>query len=111
MTCEHGGRRVPVSLDLSFAQPKETRSFRIRLARATLTVDLITNSFGLTELGGTLARSGRFPDFQRNDLFVAELRDFLGAVRERRPPKVSLADGVAALDTALRIKVQLGVAA
>lgn len=108
MACGQDDRCVPVSLDLSFAQPKETRSFRIRLARATLTVDLIANSFEATDQGGKITRGGRFPDFRRNDLFVSELRDFLGAVRERRQPAVSLTAGAAALQTALRIKQHIG---
>lgn len=110
LTFQDASRRVPVSLDLSFSQTKETRAFRIRLTLATLTVDLVANTLTLVDRRSEVVRSHRFPDFQRNDLFIAELRDFLGAVRERRRPEVSLADGVAAVRTALRIKEQIGAA-
>lgn len=108
LSCKAGGRHVPVSLDLSFAQTKETRTYRIRFAYATLSVDLVANTLELVDRTGDVIRSHRFPSFNRNDLFVAEVQDFLESIRERRSPVVSLADGVAVLRTALRIKEQIG---
>jgi predicted dehydrogenase len=42
--------------------------------------------------------------FERNTMFVDEMRHFLTAVESRRPSDIPLADGVAVLDIALRAK-------
>jgi predicted dehydrogenase len=47
----------------------------------------------------------RVPEgFERNTLFVDEMRSFLSAVNAKRPSEIPLEDGIAVLDIALRAK-------
>jgi predicted dehydrogenase len=45
-----------------------------------------------------------FPNLGRNDLFIAELKDFFDAIEKRTEPKISIEDGIASLKMALAIK-------
>jgi predicted dehydrogenase len=51
------------------------------------------------------AETERVPDgFERNTMFIDEMRHFLDAVKHRQPSRIPLADGIAVLDVALRAK-------
>jgi predicted dehydrogenase len=51
------------------------------------------------------AQVERVPEgFERNTLFVDEMRSFLSAVNAKRPSEIPLDDGIAVLDIALRAK-------
>lgn len=97
----------PVSLFLSYAQTKEIRKFRIQLNRATILCDLIENSLKIFDNNGKLLVQRCFPDLKRNDLFLAEMKEFLSAVRKKRQPAVTLNEGIASLRLALKIKMKI----
>lgn len=42
-----------------------------------------------------------YVDFQRNDMFINELKDFMDAVKERKAPAIPLEDGIEALKLVL----------
>jgi predicted dehydrogenase len=90
------------SLQLDMLSPVYRRSFEIVCARAVYEWDYVAGV--LTRRAPTVVRElWRAPaSFERNDLFVAHLRHFLGRVRgSRAEPLCSLASGIAALDVAL----------
>lgn len=80
---------VPVSLCLSYAQTKELRRYRIQFDRCTLLGDMVANDLQLFGSSGTLIDRKSYPDLDRNDLFIEELRDFLQAVERRGQPTIS----------------------
>lgn len=45
-----------------------------------------------------------FKDFQRNDMFIEELKDFMDAVKTRAKAVIPLEDGIAGLETALKAR-------
>lgn len=45
-----------------------------------------------------------YPDFQRNDMFIDELKDFMKAVETREKPVITLEEGIAGLKVALEGK-------
>ena len=55
------GRDIPISLDLSFAQTKETRFIYIQFFDSTLKVDWMSNSFILYDINGNVKIETSFP--------------------------------------------------
>ena len=98
------GRTFPVSLGLSYAQANEERCFKVQFERATLYCDLAHQTLQLAGRGGHEMEKD-FPNHSRNDLFAAEMREFLESVAERRPPSPGLEDGISSLTLAEMIKM------
>jgi len=98
----------PVKLDLTYAGREEVRFFTIERAQARLECDLNQNSVNIRRPDGTTVFEKSFPDLRRNDLFLAEIREFLNAVHVPRQPLVSLQEGIESLNLALRIKEAIG---
>jgi len=68
---------------------------RIELDFNKATIDLID--------GDGLTAHLEYPDFQRNDMFIEELKLFMDAVKTRKKPEVSLETGIDGLKIALGI--------
>ncbi len=56
---------------------------------------------------GELVEDRSLPGFQRNELFLAEMRHFLGCVEGREQPRVPLEQGATSLETALAVRDSL----
>ncbi len=97
----------PVTLFLSYAQVKEVRRFRIQLEDALILCDLSSNRVSLFDSAGEIITQRDFPDFERNALFVEEVREFVDAVRNRRQSSIPLCDGIESLKLAIRIKEEI----
>ncbi|MBU1055295.1 MAG: Gfo/Idh/MocA family oxidoreductase [Proteobacteria bacterium] len=97
----------PVSLFLSYAQTKENRWFRIQFEKATLFCNLTESNLRIFGQLGEMIEEYIFHDFQRNTLFVEELKEFITAIKDRRDPQVTLYDGVESLKLALKIKANI----
>lgn len=93
----------PVTLFLSYAQPKEVRKFRIQLKDALILSDLLNNRVRLFDNKGDFITQKDFPDLKRNDLFMEEMREFIGAVKNKRHSSISLYGGIETLKLAMRI--------
>lgn len=100
-------RVFPVTLFLSFAQTKETRKFRIQLDKATILCDLVENTVSFFDEAGGLITRKAYPELERNDLFLDEMKEFVSAVKERRQPLTCLDDGIESLKLAMRIKEKI----
>lgn len=104
MDCVAEGRSLPVHVHQDFLQwpPARTCEFVGDRGRAVLDFQQLTVSKQLREDSEPTIAS--FVDFERNELFVRELKHFLECVRDRRPPTVGLFDGFASLKIALAVK-------
>ena len=59
-------------------------------------------------MDGELEEESRVPEgWERNDLFLASMSDFLDAVRVGRAPRSPLEDGIETLRIALELKAQI----
>ena len=85
-----------VTFDLSFVGPKPERWMQIVGIDGSMTWDLIRQDLTYN----CPARSGPFETtvhqfVERNDLYLAELREFFACMDEERQPRTSLEDGLA----------------
>jgi predicted dehydrogenase len=98
---------VPIFLHLDFLQHPPCRRMKIIGSRGSIDWDYYRGIARLT--GGVNGDevSEVPPGWQRNDMFVAILSDFLEAIAEDRPPQVGLEQGFAALRIALEIKKRI----
>lgn len=83
------GRRIPAAVSLSFVQNPPARRFVINGSRGRMTMEL-------PRLAVTIEEAGRppltetLPDFDRNELFIAELAHFLACLSSGDEPLCSL---------------------
>lgn len=103
MLFENRGHTFPVSLHLTYAQVNEERTVKIQFERATLFCDWSNQSFHLHQIDRPSITKD-FSNHSRNDLFLAEMREFLEARADRRQPSPGLADGIRSLKLAQMIK-------
>ena len=96
------GRAVSAYAHVDFAQYPPTHRLKVLGTRGRVELDFIANTLRVCE--GDEERVREWPGFERNDMFVEELEDFLDCVRERRQPEASLEQGVVSLAMALGIR-------
>lgn len=101
LTFDVEGRHVPVHVHLDFVQRPPRRYGRIvgelgalEWNYAAQTVTLFPSSPGSAEVI-------RYDDFKRNDMFLAEIGEFVTAIREGRPTSIPLEAGVETLKLCL----------
>jgi predicted dehydrogenase len=91
----------PVFVSQTFAEKPPHRSVVVQGATATATLDLLTARLMVDP---PVADGLELVDYQRNDMFRAEVEDFMSCMEQRRPTRVPLADGIAVLQLALAVK-------
>ncbi len=94
----------PVIVSQTFAGGPARRSIVVHGSAARATVDLLSARL---EVDPRVADGLALTDYQRNDMFRAEVEDFLTCIEERRAPRVPLGDGIAVLRVALAVKQSL----
>jgi predicted dehydrogenase len=97
------------SIHLDYVQRVPMRHGTVIGDAATLTYDLLKNECTLYRPGSAPA-SQTFPDFVRNDMYVAELAALLDGIRMDTPCSPSLREGIDVLEIALRAKQDAGIA-
>ncbi|MBR1472362.1 MAG: Gfo/Idh/MocA family oxidoreductase [Lachnospiraceae bacterium] len=93
----------PVYTHTDFLQYPPVHCFKAAGTEGRIEVDLNTAEYAVW-MGDERIRSGAFQEFQRNDMFVQELEDFLAAVQSGRAPKIGLQSGIDTLRMAMAIK-------
>ena len=100
------GRTVPVAVHADFFQSPPSRRCKIIGEYGQIEFDLLNPSISLC-LHGERAQITKFNRFQRNDMFLAELKDFIESVRTRKVPAIPLHEGVYSMRMALAAKKSL----
>ncbi len=95
------GHPVPVHLSQHFSQRPPGRSLEIVGDAGTIRLDFQTLTFEVVDEHGALASTRPLTGFDRNDLFLNELRHFLACVRGEAQPSATLRDGAQSLRMAL----------
>ncbi|MBI3504322.1 MAG: Gfo/Idh/MocA family oxidoreductase [Proteobacteria bacterium] len=93
--------QATVRVRQTFASRAVTRRITVTGERHAATADLVA---GTVRTAPALASSMDRPDYDRNEMFLAEVTHFLAAVERREEPVVPLDDGIAVLCTALAVK-------
>lgn len=107
MECTVDGRPLPIHIQHSFLQRPAARSCEVIGDDGTIRVDLNEPSLTVVASGGTPRERETFDGFDRNQLFVDELRHFLNAVSGVHAPAVPLADAAVSLRMALAARQSL----
>lgn len=99
--CSYSGRAFPVHLQMDYVRRPARRTCSVLGDDGSLDLDLRRSCLTLTAVDQETTTLFEDRTFDRNTLFLAELSDFLSARRSRTSPRVSLADGIAAMRVAL----------
>lgn len=104
LECMTEGRPLPVHVQLDYLQYPPSRKCEVIGDNGKVSIDLIANETILYT--GRRADGERFKvdHFERNQLFLDELKHFLKCVDTRQAPVVSLQDGAVSLRIALAAK-------
>ena len=102
MHYDYGIGRFPVTLHQDYSQYPPRRKGRIIFENGRVEFDLLKPE--ITIDAGDTHKVVHYPEFQRNDMFLEEVRNVVEGWREKRKPFVSLADGMASLRLGLAIK-------
>ena len=107
MSCEHVNRLLPVSISLDYLQSPANNSLSLVGEEGRIDCDLITNVVTVNNrLKGTIKRH-EFEGFTRNEMFLAELSNFLSFAAGEAEPAVCLSDGMDSLKIALAARNSL----
>jgi predicted dehydrogenase len=97
--------RAVGTLHLDYLQQPPSHTLEVIGAAGTLRWDNATGALALfSPAAGSWEIFNPPPDFERNHLFLAELRHFIAAARGQEPPLCTLEDGVATLAAVLRAR-------
>lgn len=101
------GKPLPVTLHQDYLQRPPTRTFQVIGDQGKLKIDFVSLEGRQYDAQGQLVQEKKFEGFQRNQLFLDELNQFLACVRGEAKPLVSLDDGLNSLKMALAARQSL----
>ncbi|MBZ0297918.1 MAG: Gfo/Idh/MocA family oxidoreductase [Anaerolineae bacterium] len=101
MHCHHEGRALPVHIRLDYLQRPPQRVCEVIGDAGKAIYNYYTNEVETHDLATHKQTIHRFNDFDRNSMFVEELRHFLACVRGEEAPLVDLDEGIASLKITL----------
>ena len=101
------GKHVPVHIHQNYLQRPAKRTLEIIGDAGTISVDLMTPSLSLVDAQGRIVEATVYNGFERNHLFIEEMRHFLNCMQGQESPLVSLRDGARSLEIALASKASL----
>jgi predicted dehydrogenase len=104
LECTMEGRALPVHVQLDYLQYPPMRRWEIVGDNGKLIVDLVTNETTLYTNNLAEPERTRIEHFERNQLFLDELKHFLECVETRQQPMVTVQDGAESLRIALAAK-------
>jgi predicted dehydrogenase len=101
VTARLEGGAVPVEVRQSFASRPPRRTISVAGEHGSVTVDLLNARISSHP---RVASAGAFADYQRNQMFLDEVRHFQACLAGTERPAVPLDDGIAVLRLALSVK-------
>jgi predicted dehydrogenase len=107
MECSVDGRMVPVHLHQDYVQRPSSRTCQIVGDEGKILVDIGSLSVTVFDRLGSLKESSTYAGFERNQLFLDEIKNFFDRILGKPTPIVSLRDGAQSLRMALAAKSSL----
>jgi predicted dehydrogenase len=98
------GRPLPIHLHQDYLQSPSSRSCEVIGDRGKAVMDLGSLTVAVQDARSSTPAVDTFPEFERNQLFLDELRHFLTCLEKRTSPVVDLRDGAQSLRMALAAK-------
>lgn len=105
--CEHQGRPLPVHVHLDYLQRPPQRVCEVVGDAGKLRYDYYAQTVEFWDLATRTREVMHFDRFDRNEMFLAEMRHFLACVAGRERPLVDLAEGVRSMKIALAASASL----
>lgn len=100
LQCAYAGRPLPVHVQLDYVQRPPSRRCEIVGDAGKIVVDLLVPEVRVVDASGRVDVHA-IPNFERNDLFLDELRHFLACVDGRATPVVGVRDAARSLQIAV----------
>ena len=104
MECCSADHPFPIQLHQDYLQSPPSRQCEVIGDRGRVVMDLHALSVSVFTRGNTTPQVQNFAGFERNQLFVDQLKHFLECVRSRTKPVVDLHDGLQSLRMAVATK-------
>ncbi len=106
LSCANAGREFPVHIHLDFLQKPARRFTHIVGEKGSLLFDYRANRLEIN-LIAEKPEITLFNQFQRNDMFLREVADFIESAKNGTTPPISLDEGAAVLEVCLAAKRSL----
>lgn len=100
---EIGSKLIPVQLHQDYLQRPPSRSCKVIGDQGKIILDFADRTLAVHNSDGELASSKSY-EFERNQMFIDELKHFFACVEGKEKPVVTLNDGIQSLRMALAIK-------
>ncbi|MDB4037931.1 Gfo/Idh/MocA family oxidoreductase [Candidatus Thioglobus sp.] len=97
-------KNIPVSIQLDYLQWPPRRDIFITGDKGSIHCNLSSMELIVNQREEGTTKKHKFPKFNRNDLFLNEMKNFLAFVNGKEDPMVSLKEGIVSLDIALAAK-------
>jgi len=94
LRCEYRGKPLPVHIHLDYLQRPPQRVCEVIGDAGKLRYDYYANEVVLYEPGADKPITYSFKDFDRNQMFMDEIRHFLACVRGETQPLIDLREGI-----------------
>ncbi|MFC1989893.1 Gfo/Idh/MocA family protein [Chloroflexota bacterium] len=107
MECTVDGKSIPVHAHLDFVQRPPSRKCYIVGEEGKISCDYSSNRVDLYTAGKKQWESFQFTDFQRNDMFLAEIKHFIACLEGKEKPVTDINEGLKSLRIALAAKRSL----
>ena len=107
LSCTAEGREFPVHIHLDFLQKPARRYIHIVGEKGAILYDHATSELEIRLVAENKTRKTVFNTFQRNDMFLKEVSDFIDSIRNRTQPPIRLEDGITTLKICLAAKRSL----
>ena len=107
MECLVEGHLVPVHVYQSYAQRPSSRTCQVVGDAGKILVDFNGPTVNVFDSRGQLAETRTFENFQRNQLFLDELKHFMACLQGDQTPVVTVRDGAQSLRIALAARESL----
>lgn len=99
-------KELPVYIQQDMLQKPPKRNCYIIGSKGKLEMDLISNILKLYKNTGE-TEEYKFESFQRNEMFMEEIKDFIECVQEKKRPYITVEEGIKSLQIAIAIKDSL----
>jgi predicted dehydrogenase len=101
LDCAVDGTMVPVHVHQNYTMQPPARVCDVTGEEGRILVDFIAATVEVSDVRGQRTGFTSFQEFDRNDMFMDEMRQFVACVRGEASPIVSIADGARSLRIAL----------
>ena len=101
LECNLDGRNLPIHVHQDYLQRKPTRGCRILGESGVIVVDLANANYNVLNDRNEVIETQSFANFDRNQIFLAEMKHFLNCLDRSEVSRLSASEGAKSLRVAL----------